>query len=135
MQANVYDVVPRKKGITFFKIGGQWTFKHYFEDVETFKELAEYYDKDDYRFILKTPGERNKAQKFLAQRGFDVKLVESTRGYVVKLARYARYAALLKNSVAHIETPEWRIFLLKDFPSVEEALRHGAKLVEVEVNF
>jgi hypothetical protein len=80
VQTNAFDVVPRKKGITIFKIGGQWIFKHYFEDIETFRELAEYYDKDNYHFILKTPGERNKAQKFLAQRGFDVKLVRAQEG-------------------------------------------------------
>jgi hypothetical protein len=32
-----------------------------------------------------------------------------------------------------IETPEWRIFLMKDLAGVEEAQRQGAKLVEVEV--
>ena len=33
---------------------------------------------------------------------------------LVKLPRYSKYAPVLKNSVAMIETPEWRIFLEKD---------------------
>ena len=45
------------------------------------------------------------------------------------------YSSSLKHSVAMIEIPEWRIFLMKDLAAVEEAQRQGAKLVEVEVKF
>ena len=121
--------------ITITKAGSHWIFKHFFEDMETFRELADYYDKDGYRFVLKTPGERNLVQKLLEQRGFEVVLVEDSRGYVVKLNRKSRYADVLKNSLAQIETPEWRIFLMKDRNAVKEALRQGAKLVEVDVQF
>lgn len=124
-----------KNRITIIKAGSHWIFKHFFEDMETFRELADFYDKDGYRFILKTPGERNLVQKLLEQRGFDVEMVENSRGYVVKLDRKSRYAGVLKNSLAQIETPEWRIFLMKDRASVKEALRQGAKLVEVDVQF
>ena len=62
-------------------------------------------------------------------------LVEDLKGYAVKLPRHSRYAAVLKNSVALIETPEWRIFLMKDQAAVEEAQSQGTKLVEVEVKF
>lgn len=34
--------------------------------------------------------------------------------YVVKLSRKSRYSWVLKNSLARIETAEWRIFLMKD---------------------
>jgi len=61
---------------------------------------------DLFRFEFKTVGERNKAPKLLERRGFDVELVEDLRGYVVKLPRYSKYAPVLKNSVAMIETPE-----------------------------
>ena len=77
-------------------------------------KLAEYYDKDNYRFVLKTLGERNRALKLLEIRGFVVALVENAREYVVKLNKYCRYGPILKNSVAQIETQEWRIFLMKD---------------------
>jgi len=135
VQARAFDVVQRKKRINMFKTRGGWIFKHYFEDQQTFRDLAEYYDKNSYCFILKTLGERNWAMKILERRGFEVALVENARGYAVKLSRYSRYAFLLKNSVAHFETPEWRIFLMKDLAAVEEALRQGARLVEVEVRF
>jgi hypothetical protein len=128
-------VVPRPKRITIFKVGKIWIFKHFFDDPAIFNELADYYNKGKYRFEFKTPGERNKALKFLEMRGFDVSLVEDLRGYVVKLGRYSKYALVLKNSVAQIETPEWRIFLMKDRVAVEEAVRMGAKVVEVDVKF
>ena len=114
---------------------GHWIFKHFFDDSEIFRELADHYNKDLFRFEFKTVGERNKALKLLELRGFDVELVEDLKGYVVKLPRYSKYAPVLKNSVAMIETPEWRIFLMKDLAAVEEAQRQGAKLVEVDVKF
>ncbi|NTV28380.1 MAG: hypothetical protein HGA93_06885 [Methanothrix sp.] len=123
------------KSITIIKAGSHWIFKHFFEDLETFREIADYYDRDGYRFILKTPGEKNLVQKLLEQRGFDVAMAENSRGYVVKLSRKSRYAEVLKNSLAQIETSEWRIFLMKDQAAVKEALRQGAKLVEVDVQF
>ena len=60
---------------------------------------------------------------------------EDPKGYAVKLPKYSRYAPVLKNSVAMIETLEWRIFLMKDQAAVEEAQRLGAKIVEVDVKF
>jgi len=98
-------------------------------------ELADYYNKDLYRFDFKTVGERNKALKLLEMRGFDVDLVEDLTGYVVKLPRYSKYAPVLKSTVAMIETPEWRIFLMKDLAAVEDAQKQGAKIVEVDVKF
>ena len=106
-----------------FKAAGGWIFKHFFDDSAIFKELADHYNKDLYRFEFKTVGERNKALKLLELRGFEVELVENLREYAVKLPRYSKYAPVLKISVAMIETPEWRIFLMKDLAAVEEAER------------
>jgi len=130
-----YQPAAHGKRITIIKAGSHWIFKHFFEDKELFKELADYYDKDGYRFVLRTPGEKNLVQKHLERRGFEVILAESSRGYVVKLSRQSRYAGLLKNSLVMIETDEWRIFLMKDQAAVKEALHQGAKMVEVDVHF
>lgn len=132
------DVAPPaapKKSITIVKAGRHWMFKQFFEDKDIFRELADYYDKDGYRFVLRTPGEKNLVQKLLERRGFEVILAESSRGYVVKLSRQSRYAGVLKNSLAIIETDEWRVFLMKDRASAMQALHQGAKLVEVDVQF
>jgi hypothetical protein len=55
--------------------------------------------------------------------------LECTRGYAVKLRHQSRYSALLKDSLAMIETDLWRIFLIKDQSAVQQALRQGAKLL------
>jgi hypothetical protein len=118
-----------------FETAGGWISKHFFDDSAIFKELADHYNKDLFRFEFKTVCESNKVLKLLELRGFEVELVEDLKGYVVKLPMYSKYAPVLKNSVAMIETPEWRIFLLKDLASVEEAQMHGAKIVEVDMKF
>ena len=135
MQPNTFDVLPRRKRVIMFKAACGWISKHFFDDSVISKELADHYNKDLYRCEFKTVGERNKAHKLLEMRGFDVDLVEDLKGYVVKLPRYSKYAPVLKISVAMIETPEWRIFLMKDLAAVEEGQKHGAKIVEVDVKF
>ena len=89
----------------------------------------------DHRFEFKSTGARNNALKLLERNGFDYDLVENLQGYVVKLPRFAKYAQILKNSVATKETATERIFLMKDLAAVEEATGLGAKIVEGEVAF
>ena len=124
-----------RKSITIIKVGRHWAFKHFFAEKDIFQELADYYDRAGYRFVLKTPGEKNLVQKVLERRGFEVTVAESTRGYAVRLHRQSRYAAMLKDSLAMIETDQWRIFLMKDRDAAGQALRLGAKMVEVDVQF
>jgi hypothetical protein len=77
----------------------------------------------------KSFGARNKALKILDRAGFDWELVEDLRPFVVKLSRYSKYAPLLKDSIAFMETPDWRIFLMKDLASVEGP-RIGAEMYQ-----
>ena len=127
MQPNTFDVIQRRKKVTLFKLGKIWVFKHFLDNKETFKALAENYNEDKFRFEFKTFGTRNQALKILEREGFDYELVEDLRPFVVKLSRYAKYAPLLKNSISHMETADWRIFLMKDLVAVEEAVRMGAE--------
>ena len=61
--------------------------------------------------------------------------MENLQGYVVKLPKFAKYAQILKNSVAVKETATERIFLMKDLAAVEEAVVLGAKIVEGDIAF
>ncbi len=130
MPVNTFDVIQRRKKINLFKLGRLWVFKHFFDNKETFKALAEYYNEDKFRFEFKTFGERNQGLKILDRAGFDYELVEDLRPFVVKTPRYNKYAPLLKNSISHMETPDWRIFLMKDMAAVEEAKRIGAEMYQ-----
>jgi hypothetical protein len=135
MQPSTFDVVPKRKRITIFKVGKLWLFKHFFEDKELFKALLDYYNQDQYRFEFKSTGARNNALKLLERNGFGYDLVEDLKGYVVKLPKFAKYAQILKNSVATKETATERIFLIKDLAAVEEAVSLGAQIVVGEVAF
>jgi hypothetical protein len=135
MKPSTFDVIPKRKRITVFKVSKLWLFKCFFEDKEIFKALLGYYNKDLYRFEFKSTGPRNNALKLLELSGFDYDLVEDLKGYVVKLPKFAKYAQILKNSVATKETATERIFLMKDLAAVEEAVGLGAKIVEDKVAF
>jgi hypothetical protein len=127
MQTNTFDVIQRRKKITIFKLGKLLIFKHFFDNKEIFKALADSYNEDKFRFEFKTFGARNQALKILERAGFDHELVEDLRPFVVKISRYGKYAPLLKNSISFMETTDWRIFLMKDLAAVEEAVRLGAE--------
>jgi hypothetical protein len=135
MMPNTFDVIPKRRRITVFKVGKLWLFKNFFEDKEIFKALLGYYNQDSYRFEFKTVADRNNALKILERNGIDYELVEDLQGYVVKLPRFAKYAQILKNSVATKETATERLFLMKDLAAVEEAVSLGAEKMEGDVSF
>ena len=135
MQHISFDVVPKRKRITVFKVGKHWLFKYFFDNMELFEALVDHYNKNLYRFEFKSTGARNNALKILERNGFDYDLVEDLQGYVVKLPKFAKYAQILKNSVAMKETATERIILMKDLAAVEEAVGLGAKIVEGDVVF
>jgi hypothetical protein len=135
MQANTFEVTERRKHITFFKLGKLWIFKQFFDNMELFKALLDYYNKDLYRFEFKSIGARNNALKLLERNGFDYDLVEDLKGYVVLLPKSSKYAPILKNSVAFKETVNERIFLMKDLAAVEVAVGLGAKNYEGDISF
>jgi hypothetical protein len=136
MIPNTFDVIPKRKRINVFKLGKLWVFKHFFDNKDLFKALLDYYNnKDQYRFEFKSTGARNNALKILERNGFDYDLVEDLKSYVVQLPKYAKYAQILKNSVAFKETANERLFLMKDLAAVEEAVGLGAKIVEGKVAF
>jgi len=135
MRASTFEVKERRRRITVFKVGKPWLFKQFFDNHELFNALLDYYNKDQYRFEFKSIGTRNNALKILERNGFDYDLVEDLQGYLVKLPRFAKYAHILKNSVATKETANERIFLMKDLAAVEEAVGLGAEKVEGEVTF
>ena len=135
MQTSTFDVIERRKRIIVFKLGTLWGFKQFFDNHELFNALLDYYNKDLFRFEFKSTGARNNALKLLEKNGLDYDLVEDLKGYVVQLPKHAKYAQILKNSVAFKDTANQRIFLMKDLAAVEEAVGLGAKVYEGEISF
>ena len=135
VEFSTFDVVPKRIRVNVFKVGKLWLFKHFFDNRELFEALLDHYNKDLYRFEFKSTGARNNGLKLLERNGFDYALVENLQGYVVKLPKFAKYAQILKNSIATKETSTDRIFLMKDLAAVEEAVGLGTKIVEGDVVF
>jgi len=97
--------------------------------------LLDHYNKDLYRFEFKSTGSEEQCPQAPERNDFDYDLMEDLKGYVVNLPKFARYAQILKNSVASIETATERLFLMKDLAAVEEAMSLGAQIVEGEISF
>jgi hypothetical protein len=93
MQANTFDVIEKRKRITFFKLGKLWVFKQFFDNRELFNALLDYYNKDLYRFEFKSIGARNNTLKLLERSGFDYDLVEDLKGYLVQLPQIREICA------------------------------------------
>jgi hypothetical protein len=127
MPANTFDVIERRKRITFFKLGKLWVFKQFFDNHELFNALLDHYNKDLYRFEFKYIGARNNALKLMERNGFDYDLVQDLKGYVVQPLKHAKYAQILKNSVAFKETANERIFLVKDLAAFRGGCGPGRK--------
>ena len=130
---NIVDVIPKRKCITFFKLGKLWVFKQFFDNRALFDALLNYYNKDLFRFESKSTGARNNALKLLERNGFDTTRWRTWR--TKWSSSQVKYAPILKNSVAFKETANERIFLMKDLATVEEAAGLGAKIHEGTVSF
>ncbi|HII06147.1 MAG TPA: hypothetical protein HA349_02170 [Methanotrichaceae archaeon] len=135
MRPSTFNVAERRTKITVFRVGRIWTFKQFFGDKEIFKELADHYNRENYRFEFLTEHERDEAFKKLKDRGFDFQVVEDLTGYVVKLDKASKYAPVLKNSIEYIETQNERVFLMKDLFSAEVAIEFGAEIYDGIISF
>lgn len=136
MGVQTFDAEGKRKRVNVFKVGKLWVFKYYFADnQDLFRQLADHYNRETYRFEFKSVGERNQALKLLERNGFDAYPVEDLKGYVVKLDKFSKYAPVLRNSVAFKETPKERIFLMKDPAAVEEAIKFGAEIYDGDAGF
>jgi len=71
MSGKPSNVSVKSEKLDIFKKGGLWCFKYFFDDRGIFNELADYYNRDGYRFKLKTLEERDKVMKYLAEKGFE----------------------------------------------------------------
>jgi hypothetical protein len=136
MEPSTFDVAEKRKRINVFKVEMLWVFKHFFsENKDLFRQLADHYNRDTYRFEFKTVGERNQALKLLERNEFDAYPVEDLKGYVVKLDKFSKYGPVLRNSVAYTETIKELIFLMEDLAAVEVAIEFGAEIYEGYVAF
>ena len=118
--------IEKPPRINIFKLGGAYYFKHFFNDPELFRELEPYYEKERYRFKMKTAGERNKIMKLLDMKGYDPTLIEDPAPFTVEISRYQKYSELLKNSVESYPLRDKMVLVMKDMAGVKQAVVMGA---------
>ncbi len=121
-----FDIVEKRPKINIFKISGAYYFKHFFDDLELFRELEPFYEKARYRFRMATIGERNKVMKLLDRKGYDPTLIDDAAPFTVEISRYQKYGELLKNSVENYLLRDKIILVMKDMVWVEQAVEMGA---------
>jgi hypothetical protein len=95
---SAFDIIPKRKRVIVFKMGKLWIFKHFFNDKELFKALADYYNKDQYRLSI---GARSNVLDLLGRNGFDCDLVEDLKCCVVQLPKSSKYVQILKSFCGH----------------------------------
>jgi hypothetical protein len=121
-----FDVTEKRPHINIFKLSGAYYFKHFFDDPELFRELEPFYEKERYRFKMKTAGERNKVMKYLDKKGYDPTLIEDHAPFTVEISRYQKYGELLKNSIESYPLRDKTVLVMKDIAWVEQAVAMGA---------
>jgi hypothetical protein len=70
-----------KERIYIFKLGSLWYFKYFFEDRGIFEELSGYYNRDRFRFELKSVEERDNVIRYLVEKGFEPVTIVDTCDY------------------------------------------------------
>ncbi len=113
----------------------QYVFKHFFSEREVYDELSDFYNRRNYRFECQTEEDKDKSIEILEKYGFEVVVVEDYSEYVVKIHKFKKHSAILRESVANEYLGEDRIFLMKDKFSVERALSEGAEQYSNDIVF
>jgi hypothetical protein len=123
-----FDITQQRPCINIFKLSGAYYFKQFFDDPELFRELEPYYEKQRYRFKMKTAGERNKVMKLLDRKGYDPTIIEDPAPYTVEINKYQKYGELLKNSIESYPLRDKIVLVMKDMMGFKQAVEVGAKL-------
>ena len=111
--------------INAFAVGEEYLFRRYFERDDLFRQLAEYYDRDAYRFAV-PEAEFEGVSELLANEGFEPIAVDDLEPFCVVKERYTKHADILRDSVAHWQRRGYNFFLLPDVSAVETAVEAGA---------
>ncbi|GAB3417645.1 hypothetical protein GCM10027435_16600 [Haloparvum alkalitolerans] len=112
--------------VNAFLIGDRYLFRHYFDGDAVFDRLKPYYEHDEYRFAV-PPRRFEQIQAFLADRDYDLRVVDDPAPFVVVVRKYRSHPEnVFKAAVHRWSTPNHNCFLLRDEGSVETAVRSGA---------
>jgi transposase len=82
LRSNVQTAAnTNKERISTFKLGRLWYFKYFFKNHKIFEKLSGYYNRDRFRFELKTVEERDNVIRYLKEKGFEPVTIVDTCDY------------------------------------------------------
>lgn len=112
--------------VNAFPVEERYLFKHYFEGEAVFERLRRYYDNTQYRFEV-PEGRFPILRAFLADRGYDLVVVDDPGDYAVVVRKYTAHPDdIFKDSVLQRSVDGYNCFLLTDAEAVERAVDEGA---------
>jgi hypothetical protein len=115
-----------RERVNAFAVGGQYLFRHYFEEDAVFAELGDYYREYDYRFEV--PADRlEEVAAFLERNGYAL-VEQEPEPFVVLKRKYTDHPdVLFESAVLQRDLGNFNAFLLADRDAVEEAVAAGAR--------
>lgn len=115
--------------VNAFRVGDRYLFRHYFDGEEVFKRLKPYYQSSHYRFAV--PAHRfEPLQVFLAERGYDLQVVDDPADYAVVVEKYTGHPdVVFEHSVIERTLDGHNCFVLTDQQAVEQAVDEGATAI------
>lgn len=108
--------------IFVFELDGTYVFKHYFEREDVFEAVADYYDREAYRFEVPRR-EWGDVAATLREFFYEPEVVEDVDDFVVVKEAYTEHAEILKHSVANWSRRGYNFFLMKEPHWVERAVQ------------
>lgn len=123
---STFDV--EKTRVKLFDFGDIYLFKEYFDDDQLFNQLEKYYNQERYRF--ETPEEElSKISKILEKFFYDPEIVHQAEKYCV-VTKKTETEDILRSAILRQHHSNYEVFVMKDKPSVRQAVEQGAKPVE-----
>lgn len=115
-----------RERINVFPVEERYLFRHYFEDEDVFDRVRSYYNNRQYRFEL-PPEEFDSLRSFLSEYDYSLVLVDAVAEFVVVVKKYTDHPDnIFKASVIQRSVDDYNCFLMRDQPSVEQAVDDGA---------
>jgi len=112
--------------VNVFEVEDTFLFKHYFEGEDVFDRLKPFYNNTQYRFEVPSD-EFEQLRSFLADRGYDLVVVETIPKYAVVVEKYTAHPEnIFKDSVIQRSVDGHNCFLLTDQYAVAGAVSEGA---------
>lgn len=118
-----------REPIYVFKLDEYYLFTHYFSRTDTFSELHEYSNDQEYRFEV-PKDEFPWVLELLEENHYEPIRVDDIEEFAVVKKEYTPHSDILRNSIMHWSRDGYNFFLIQSPHAVEEAVEQAATPIE-----